>query len=161
MNHTDKSLIEFANTINSLDEFGRGKDKAKRRRRAAINRAGGMNAPSLPDKPQASLRQKVTTRVSNASKKAGDWLGNPISKAKAGFQSNDIGGNIASSALKGKKPNITSTSSLGNTARKLGAAAKNVANTRAGKIGAAVAGAGLLGAAGLAAVKKMRSKKDA
>ena len=163
-----ETLSQFQSALYELDSlstFGRGKDRAKRKARAqATTKYMGqdkvkgkqvMRAPGLPEKPTASLGQKVKTRTANASKAAGNWLGNPVNKAKAGFQTNSI------SAAAGKSQNaaIKSTASIGNTARKLGNAAKNVAGTRAGKIGVGLAAGGAL-AAGAAGLLRKKTKKN-
>lgn len=163
-----QTLSQFQSAMHELDtlsEFGRGKDRAKRKSRAqATTRYMGqdkvkgksvMRAPGIPGKAEASLGQKVKTRTSNASKSVGKFLGNPIDKAKAGFLSNDI------KAAAGKSQNaaIKSTGSIGNTARKFGNAAKNVAGTKAGKIGMGLAAGGAL-AAGAAALLRKKTKKN-
>ena len=156
-----ETLSQFQSALYELDSlstFGRGKDRAKRKARAQattkymgqdkVKGKSVMRAPGLPEKPTASLGQKVKTRTANASKAAGNWLGNPVNKAKAGFQTNSI------SAAAGKSQNAAS-----NTARKLGNAAKNVAGTRAGKIGVGLAAGGAL-AAGAAGLLRKKTKKN-
>lgn len=165
-----QTLSQFQSVMQELDTFARkagSKDRQKRKSRSQAttnymeqNKVKGkdvMRAPSVPNKMEATVGQKVKTRASNASKSAGNWLGNPIQKAKAGFQTNSI------SAAAGKSQNaaIKSTGSLGNTARKIGAAVGNVAGTRAGKLaGGLVAGSALAtGAAALLRKKTAKKKK--
>ena len=179
-------------------EFGRGKDKKRRKSRAgkyaAIGAAGAAGAGAvgagvrygkaalsgisenkklldafgkkpgqegtLSNVQAAALGARTKLGrdlepVKRTAIKAGNWLGNPINKAKAGYQSSDI------SAAAGRSQNakIRSTGSLGNKLRQTGNAIKNVAGTRAGKIGAGLALAGALGGAGYGAYRAMKGKK--
>lgn len=130
MNHTDRSLVEFANTINNLDEFGRGRDKKKRVRR------GGMSA------------NKTARTAYNLNKVAQGVEAKGFRNAVNGVRSPEETKKLAGSLRKmaGNRVNAVKVAKVAKTA---------------GKVGAAVAGAGLLGAAGLGAIKKMRSKKNA
>ena len=128
-----QTLSQFQSVMYELNEFGRGKDRVKRKAKVAIGRAG--------------------QKVKQLATKTGDWLGNPVSKAASAYESNAI------HAAAGKSQNaaIKSTGSLGNKLRQTGAAIKNVAGTRAGKIGMGLA-AGAALAGGAAALLKNRNK---
>jgi len=97
--------------------------------------------------------------VGRKSQQFGDWMGNPINKAKAAYDSNAIGANVSYSSLKTKKNVIGSTGSMGNRARQTAEAARNVLGTRAGKIGLGLAGAGAVAGAGYGIYKAMKKGK--
>ena len=97
--------------------------------------------------------------VGRKSQQFGDWMGNPINKAKAAYDSNAIDANVPYSNLKSKKSVIGSTGSIGNRARQTAEAARNVLGTRAGKIGLGLAAAGLTAGAGYGIYKAMKKGK--
>jgi hypothetical protein len=97
--------------------------------------------------------------VGRKSQQFGDWMGNPINKAKAAYDSNAIGANVPYSNLKSKKSVIGSTGSMGNRARQTAEAARNVLGTTGGKVGLGLAGAGLVGGAGYGIYKAMKKGK--
>jgi hypothetical protein len=93
--------------------------------------------------------------VGKKSQQFGDWMGNPINKAKAAYDSSDI------TAAAGRKmeDKIRSTGSIGNRARQTTEAARNVLGTRAGKIGLGLAAAGTAAGAGYGIYKAMKKGK--
>lgn len=97
--------------------------------------------------------------VGRKSQQFGDWMGNPVNKAKAAYDSNAIGANVPYSDLKSKKSVIGSTGSMGNRARQTTEAARNVLGTRAGKIGLGLAAAGVTAGAGYGIYKAMKKGK--
>jgi hypothetical protein len=97
--------------------------------------------------------------VGRKSQQFGDWMGNPVNKAKAAYDSNAIGANVPYSDLKSKKSVIGSTGSMGNRARQTTEAARNVLGTRAGKIGLGLAAAGLTAGAGYGIYKAYKKGK--
>jgi hypothetical protein len=97
--------------------------------------------------------------VGKKSQQFGDWMGNPVNKAKAAYDSNAIGANVPYSDLKSKKSVIGSTGSMGNRARQTTEAARNVLGTRAGKIGLGLAAAGTAAGAGYGIYKAMKKGK--
>lgn len=149
------TLNQFQNSMYELAEFGRGKDKVKRKARQVL---GGINKAKRRVKAMGNnispKLKNLQVKGENTSKAAGKWLGNPIDKAKAGFQTN----NISAAAGKSQNAAIQSTGSLGNKARKVGNAISNVAGTRAGKIGMGLAAGGAL-ALGAAKLLKDKNKK--
>jgi|LakMenEpi03Aug12_release.lakeMendotaPanAssembly.Ray.scaffolds.fasta_scaffold16347_15 hypothetical protein len=97
--------------------------------------------------------------VGKKSQQFGDWMGNPINKAKAAYDSSDIGANVPYSNLKSKKSVIGSTGSIGNRARQTVEAARNVLGTRAGKIGLGALAAGTVAGAGYGIYKAYKKGK--
>jgi len=152
-------------------EFGRGPDKKPRKRRArrfdrpvrmkyvppnpnAIAPAGFRQGASWKSNPRQAPKSKpvreVTRKRRVTRKSIGNWLGNPIDKARAPFGGKDYGSTSV-------KPGGWS-GSAGNRLRQTRAAAGNVARTRGGKIGIGLAIAG--GAIGAGrAMSRRRSER--